>query len=295
MILVTGATGTVGTQLVRTLVQQGAPVRIGVHRQQPATAGAPCVPLDFDSAQTLAPALAGVDTVYLLSQAVIHERALVSAARAAGVRRIVKHSAWRAGDEAFTFGRRHRAVEREIEASGLEWTFLRPNSYMQNVLTSWGEAIRRDGAIYDSVGAARISHIDARDIAAVAARVLTEEGHAGKAYDLSGPRALGHEELAALLSRALGRPIRYVPVSDEEVGQTARAAGWPPQEADALVDLNRYFRSGACAAVSDAVSALLGRWPLDFEQFAREHAAALAAQGTAAAEAASTQLSAPAA
>jgi uncharacterized protein YbjT (DUF2867 family) len=137
----------------------------------------------------------------------MQERAMVKAAREAGVEHIVKQSAWKAGDEGFAIARLHRAVEHAIEQSGMTWTFPRPNFFMQIFVTWFGEIIRNENAICDSVGYAAVSHIDARDIGRVAARVLAEPGHEGKAYDLSGPRALRRDEIAECLSHALGRTI----------------------------------------------------------------------------------------
>lgn len=273
MILLTGATGTVGAHLARTLSLMGVRFRIGVHKRRPELRGAELVPIDYDKPETLGPAFRGVEVVYLLSQAISHERAVVTAARRAGVARVVKHSAWRAGEDGYTFGRWHREIEREIEASGLPWTFLRPNGFMQNVISVFGETILTEGAFYDSVGDARISHIDARDIARVAARVLTEPGHAHKIYELSGPEALTYAQMAKILSRVLERPIEFRQISDDRVRREVLAMGVPAREAAALVDLNRYVREGSAAAVTSTVAELTGRAPTTFEQFVREEAA----------------------
>lgn len=187
----------------------------------------------------------------------------------------MKHSVWGAADEGFSFARWHRPVERAIEASGLAWTHLRPNGFMQNVVNFMGATIKRDGAIYQPAGETRISHIDVRDVAAVALEVLTEGGHAGKAYELSGPAALTYGQIAALLGKVLGREIRYVDISAEQYKQGAMAAGIPADYADALNDLSRYYRGGSAASVTPAVRAITGREPIDFEQFARDHAGAL--------------------
>lgn len=127
----------------------------------------------------------------------------------------MKLSVWGAADEAYSFARWHRAVEREIESSGLAWTFLRPNGFMQNLVNHMGATIKAQGAIYQATADAPMSHIDARDIGAVPARVLTEPGHDGRAYALSGPQALSYGQMAEMLSAALGRRIEYVATSDE--------------------------------------------------------------------------------
>src|SRR5262245_16893538 len=231
MILVTGAAGTVGSGVVRELRAARAGFRVGFRNRRPE--GVEAVGLDLDKPESIAPALAGIETVFLLSSSVSPELNLVRVAGAAGVRRIVKLSVWGAAEEAFVFARWHRAVEKAIEASGLAWTFLRPGGFMQNVVNYMGATIKSQGAFYQSAADARISHIDARDIGAVAARVLTSTGHEGKAYTLTGPEPLGYVDIAATLTRILGRTISYVPISDAEYKQGAMAAGTPEPYADA--------------------------------------------------------------
>lgn len=198
MILVTGAGGTVGSVLLAELKSAGHKPRAAYH--SPAKAekeranGGDAVSLDFAKPETLRPALAGVDRVFLLGTGgrgqADGEIALVRAARAAGVQRLVKLSVWGAAGEQFAFAKIHRSVERAVEASGLAWTFLRPNSFMQNFVNYMGGSIKAQGAIYQPAGDATISHIDVRDVARVAARVLTTTGHEGQSYELSGPQAL---------------------------------------------------------------------------------------------------------
>ena len=273
MILVTGASGTVGTEVVKALGGRSARVRAGYRtRPQNVPAGMESVALDYDRPETIRPALQGVDTLFLLSNTVDPELKVVDEAKRAGVKRIVKLSVIGAAAEGFTFARWHRAVEKYIEASGLAWTFLRPNGFMQNVVNYMGETIRSQSAIYSPAGNAAASHIDARDIGAVGARVLTEKGHDGKAYELTGPAALTDGQIAEILSRVLGRAIRYVPITREQYKQAAVAAGTPEGYADALLDLYRYYAEGKAAVVTPAVRELTGRDPIPFEQFARDHA-----------------------
>ena len=273
MILVTGASGTVGSEVVKALAGRGARLRAGYRtRAQKVPKGVESVALDYDWPDTVRPALKDVETLFLLSSTVDVERKVVDEAKKAGVKRIVKLSVLRAEDEAFAFARWHRAVEKYIEASGLLWTFLRPNGFMQNVVTYMGETIRKESAIYASAGNGAASHVDARDIGAVGAKVLTESGHEGKAYELTGPVALTYGQIAASLTEVLGRPIRYVPISHEQYKQAALAAGTPEGYADALVELNRYYEEGHAARVSPAVRQLTGRDPIAFAQFARDYA-----------------------
>lgn len=231
--------------------------------------------LDFAKPDTLRSAMSGVDTVFLLGTGIRGqieaETNVVDAARAAGVGKLVKLSSWGAQEEQFSIARMHRAVERNIEASGIAWTFLRPNGFMQNFLRS-ADSIRVGGTIAEPAGDARISHVDVRDIARVAALVLTTAGHDGKAYSLSGPEALSYAETAAILARALGKTVTYIPLSDQDAQSGMLAAGIPDFYVDAIIDLNRVYRGGAGAAVTTTVEQLTGHPATSFDRFAREHA-----------------------
>ncbi len=276
MILVTGAAGTIGQEVVKALTERGVRFRAG-HRRRPVQvpSSSESVEVDFTRPQTLGPALRGVETVFLLSNDVASEANLVKAAAAAGVRRLVKLSVMGAPEERFTFARWHRASEQAIEASGMAWTFLRPNGFMQNVVNFMGQTIRGQKTIFTSAPDAPISHVHARDVGAVAAKALTEDGHEGRAYELTGPAAITYRDVARTLTTVLGHEIKVVPISDEDYKKGAVGAGMPEAYADALVDLNRAYREGLAARVSPAVQQLLGRPAISFETFARENAAAL--------------------
>lgn len=282
MILVTGAGGTVGSTLVGELRAVGQNPRVAYHSKEKAeqarSKGLDAVAVDYARRESLPPALAGVDRLFLLGAGgrgqTEAETAVVEAAKAAGVRRLVKLSVIRAETEAYSFAKIHRAVEKAIEASGLAWTFLRPNGFMQNFANYLAPTIKAQNAFYQPAGDARISHVDVRDIARVAAAVLTRDGHDGKAYDLTGPQALSYAEAADVLSRVLGRKITYVALSDDDARKGMIAAGIPDFYADLLVDLNRYYREGHGARVSGDVKSVTGKDPIAFEQFARDSAGA---------------------
>lgn len=282
MILVTGAGGTVGSELVRQLREANIPFRAAFHTPEKAKKardqGIDTVVLDFADPATVAPALEGIDRLFLLfgggGGQTEKEINVVRVAKQKEVRRIVKLSVWGAAGEEFSFARIHRPVEREIEAAGMDFTHLRPNGFMQNFANFYGETIRTQGAFYLPAGEARISHVDVRDIAAVAVKTLSEGGHERSAYELSGPEALTYQQCAEKLSKAAERQIRYLPISDEDFRKGAIAAGIPAMYADALIDLNRYYKEGKGARVSPSVRQILGRDPNSFDRYVRDHAAA---------------------
>jgi uncharacterized protein YbjT (DUF2867 family) len=283
MILVTGGTGTTGKEIIAELQNLGAAgVRALVRDTAKASfirgAGFETVEGDFDRPETLDAALAGVERALLLTppspKTFEFQRDFIDSAKRAGVRRVVKFSAFGADASAPEgFGKWHGQAEDYLKQSGLAWTMLRPNFFMQNLL---GQArqIAAEGRIYQPVGDASASFIDVRDIAAVAARTLVEEGHEGEAYVLTGPEALSYADVAAKLSEATGREVSYVPISPEQFRQGALAAGLPEWLVGALERLNEIFAAGYAAEVTDHVRSVGRKEPITFDQFARDYAQA---------------------
>jgi uncharacterized protein YbjT (DUF2867 family) len=167
----------------------------------------------------------------------------------------------------------HRPVEKDIESSGLAWTFLRPNSFAQNAVTFMAGTIRAQSAFYSASGQARISHVDVRDIAAVALRALSGTDHDGKAYTLTGPEALTYDEMAAELSKATGRPIHHVSLDPSDLRGAMLAEGMSAEIADRMLDLERYYREDNASVVTDDIQRVTGRAPRRFADYAREMAA----------------------
>jgi uncharacterized protein YbjT (DUF2867 family) len=283
MFLITGGTGTAGREIIRQLAGSGATgVRALVRDPSKASfvrdAGFEVVAGDFDKPDTLAPALEGVERALLLTPPSPHtfeqQRAFIEAAKRAGTRRVVKFSAFGADSAAPEgFGKWHGQAEDLLKESGLGWTILQPNFFMQNLLGQAG-SIAGQGVIYQPLGDARASFIDVRDIAAVAARALTEDGHEGKTYILTGPEALSYTDVAAKLSEATGRNITYVAITPEQFRQGALAQGLPEWLVGALERLNEIFAAGYAAEVTDEVRRVGQREPITFDQFARDHAQA---------------------
>ncbi len=283
MICVTGAGGTVGGEVIKQLESAEAPFRAAYFSNEKADAararGVDAVIIDYDRPESLRAAFQGCDRLFLLGPNALNqselERNAVDAAKAAGVRHIVKQSVLGAVEESFSLAKVHRPVEKAIESSGLTWTFLRPNSFMQNVATFMGETIRTEGAFYSASGGAKVSHVDVRDIAAVAVKALTEPNHEGKAYTLSGPEALTYDELASELSKVLGRSISHISLSPSDLKNGMLAEGMPEELADRMLDLERYFREDQASRITDDINQVTGRDPRRFAQYARDCASLL--------------------
>jgi len=191
MILVTGATGNVGRELVPLLASAGLPVRVLVrdkHRMGPIADRIECVEGDLDRPETLGPAMRGIESVYIVSPLTQQVSNVLGAAKAAGVRRIVKQSTIEA-DRSLGPGKWHREQELLIETSGMEWTFLRPTLMMVNLIQWWGETIRRQARVYFPGGKGKAVPVDPRDIASVAFGVLTRPGHKGQNLQSHRPTA----------------------------------------------------------------------------------------------------------
>ena len=277
-ILITGGTGTTGRYILRELRQLGvqprALVRSEAKAEQVRDEGAEPVLGDFAKPDTLGPAMEGIDRVLILSapdaRMVELQSAVVDAAGAAGVRRVVKISALgAAGDAPYQLGRWHGDVERHIEGSGMEWTHLRPHSFMQNLLAS--AASIREGTLYSAMGEGRIPMVDARDVAAVAARLLVQGGLEREAPTLTGPRSVSRAEVAETLGRTIGRKVRYVPVSPEAERQAVLEVGLPQWLADDLVSLSILYASGDVAGPTGVVTRVLGRPARSLDDFARDY------------------------
>jgi uncharacterized protein YbjT (DUF2867 family) len=277
MILITGASGNVGREVVKQALAVGLKIRATF--QSPAVAakapaGLEGVIVDYAKPESIRPALHGVEKIFLVGPPVRELPALeanfVKEVCAAGRKHIVKLSALGGQDSMFPSG--HRDSEENIEASGLPYTFLRPNGFMQNLVNYNANTIRSQNAFYGCQGNGAVSMVDLRDIAAVAVIVLAATGHEGKSYALTGSEALTNEQVAEKISSVAGRKIRYVDLPAAEFKKGILSTGSPEWSADALLDLQRFYREGKASLVTGDVERLTGHKPITFDQFALDYA-----------------------
>ncbi|MEH0986396.1 NmrA family NAD(P)-binding protein [Micromonospora sp. CPCC 205556] len=275
-VLVTGATGRAGRHVARILRAGGHPVRAAANEPGATGPWDEAVPFSFTNRGTWDAAFAGVDRMFLMRPPQIGnvKRDMLPAlerARQLGVRRVVLLSLQGAERNPVV---PHHALEKWLRGSGLEWTFVRPGFFMQNLSTTHAADIRDRDEIVLPAGDGRTSFVDVRDVAAVAALALTEAGHAGRAYTPTGSRALGYGEAAELLTAELGRPIRYVPVGPLRYWRSARGQGMPAGMTLVTLALHTTCRLGLAAGVTTDVRDLLGRPPIGFAQFVHDERAA---------------------
>ena len=279
MILVTGASGTVGKAVLKEVARSGAKHK-AMYRSPgeaaKAPAGTTAVIADFAKKDTLAAALRDAESVYLVCSPIPDlvqlESNMIDASVAAGIRHIVLNSALGAGDYAKSFPSWHRKVEDKLKGTRISFTILRPNSFHQNVLTYFAPSVRAQSAFYSSMGNARVSLLDVRDIAVVAAKALSGGEYSGKTYELNGPEALTYAELAEKISKHAGRPVQYVDIPAEAQRKVMLDQGMPVWQVDALLDLQGYYSSGKGGAVDPLLQNLLGRQPVTMDRFLAEFA-----------------------
>jgi uncharacterized protein YbjT (DUF2867 family) len=276
-ILVTGATGNVGTRLVRSLVASGQRVRAFVRSGEKAKfdPSVEVVTGDFMDKASLKRAVQGVSKMYLLSAASDleeHDANAIDAAKEAGLELVVKHSVVGAAQKASIIPRWHRAGEERLEKSGIPWVFLRPSSFTSNTL-GWVGSVKSAGTVYNPLGNASLPIVHPDDIADVAAAVLTKPGHAGKAYDVTGPESLTTEQQAEILGQVIGKPLKVVALSDEAMKESMLKAGTPAVYVDARVGLVQLLRGIGRIDPSPTVKSLTGQ-NRTFRQWAEANAAA---------------------
>ena len=283
-ILVTGATGNVGSGLIPELIAKGASVRALVRDESQAQglrdAGVEVVIGDLDKPETLDAAFSGVDKVFLLTPPspaqITQARNGIVAAKCSDSPYVVRLSAGAlktAPDSPARVTRQHAEIDAELKASGLPYTILRPHGFMQNTLMA-AQSVASDGSVYMPMKNGKLGMIDVRDIVEVAAKVLTEDGHQGKTYGLTGPASISFHDVAAGLSKALGKEVKYVDVPLEAGREAMVGMGLSEWFADALTEYNKAFSEGLGDFTTGDVEELTGHPARSFETFARDFAQA---------------------
>lgn len=276
-VLVTGATGNTGSILVPALREAGVDVRALVRddsKAQPLKEiGVEIILGDLDRPETIAPALEGVDKIYLLTwngpTQEQQAKNVINAAREVGNPHIVRHSMW--GPEKSRIIQQGYRVDQALKSSALPWTLLKPTFYMQNTMMA-APTIASDGVIYWDVGDGKLGMIDLRDLADAAFAVLTGSGHEGKSYILTGPQAISFHDVAATFSKVLGKDVKYVNVPGEATVESMVGMGFPEWIARGYAELDEGFSENFANRVTDNVETLTGHPARSFEQYARDFA-----------------------
>ena len=277
-IFITGATGTVGQEVIREFSRRGIPVRAGVRKPSQNPQNNPLVnfvEFDYLKPDLVRKALIGVSKIFLLSpfdpKLIDFEISLLQAAQNTGIRHIVKLSVYGAHMEpGISLTRWHQEVEDKIVQSRIPYTILRPNSFMQNFLNYSQTTIQSEGKIFAPAGSGRISFIDVRDIARTVVETLMHERNLNKVYTLTGPDALDHQTVAEIFSLALKRPVVYVDVPELEARAGMAASGMPDWRVKALMELYSLAKSGLTAEVTGAVKDITNQPPIAFAQFVQD-------------------------
>jgi len=278
MITVFGATGTTGAPLVDTLLTKGATVRAVTSNPASLDAlkakGCEAVVASFTDPAALARACNGAEKIYLVTPAHLDMRQwkanVIEAAKAAGVRHVVLATGLGASPKAgLTFGKWHSETQELLKQSGLDWTFVQPTYFVQNLFWQTSN-IGKNGVYHDDLGGP-VAWIHARDIADVAAETLTAPGFEGKGLGLTGPEALTGDDIAALLSEVTGRNVTCAPLSAEDAKAAMVAGGMQDEVAGAMVELASIAPKGYLAGIETTVSDVLGRPARRFTDFIAEN------------------------
>lgn len=272
-MLVTGATGNVGEQLVEDLLNKGAQVRVLIRDPKKAARLGHRVEMaigDLDQPETLQPAMQDIEKLYFVTPDTKQVTNLLEAAKQAGVKHVVKQSTLEA-DRSLGPGRWHREQEELIKSMGFTWTFIRPTMFTSNTIEWWSATIKSQNAVYFPGGKGKVPPVDPRDVASVACAVLTQAGHEGKVYEVTGPEAHTIGEMVQILAKALGKPLRYVNVPAFLAAIWLRRFGMSRELVNGLMETLGALRRNEYAYVTDAVERVGGVKPRSFEVWCHEN------------------------
>ncbi|HEY2546603.1 MAG TPA: NmrA family NAD(P)-binding protein [Candidatus Acidoferrum sp.] len=281
MILITGASGTVGKVVLQEAMQGPSKVR-AMYRSKEDAAKAPrgceAVLADYADKPSLRKALEGVSAVYIVCSPIPQlpelESNMVGACKEAGVKHVVLNSALGARDYAKSFPSWHRKVEDNLKSAGLSYTILQPNSFLQNIVAFNAPSIRAQNAFYAAMGDAKVSHLDIADIAVVAVKALQGGTHAGKTYELNGPEAISNQELARRISKAAGRTVNFVDIPESAQREAMLGLGMPEWQVTALIELQQYYKQGGAGKTDNLLKSLIVREPITVDQYLAANAGA---------------------
>ena len=290
-ILVTGATGTVGSEVVKQLALSSSSIdkkiiRAGVHSLNKVDKLkqyklVEIVNMDYYKSETITTALQNIDKLFWLTPLTLNTTQissnLVKEAQKTDIKHIVKLSVMGADFEtATTIARLHRQEEKIIVESGIPYTFLRPVGFMQNFINFFGQTIKNQNAFYLPAGDGKVSFVDVRDIAAVAVKTLVandnDNQHIGKAYVITGDELLTYKQAAEIISKELGKKINYVNISDEDDRKAMNGIGMEDWLIDGMMELYSIIKDGHAAQITNTVEQIVGKKPISFSQFAKEYA-----------------------
>lgn len=281
-ILVTGATGTVGREIIKQLsIVDGVRVRAGVHsvikgENLKRLPDVEVVEMEFTNPDALHAAFTHADKMFMITPFTDNQvemaKALVDEAKKAGVKHIVNLSTLGVDEEPHNqLGRWHREIEQYVADSGIPFTFLRPSSFMQNFVNYSSKDIKEANTIYMPADNSKVGYIDSRDIASVGVEVLKGNGHEGMVYDLTGPEALSVHEVATLMSDVTGKLIKFVNVPEETARDAMQQEGLSNRMIDAMLELHGAYKKGQGGYVTNGVEELTGRKPHTFRQFVQDY------------------------
>ncbi len=281
MILITGATGTIGSNLTYILSHTGVPLRImvrDIEKLNPTfkELNIDIVEGDFNEPETIEKCLVGVEKAFLSSPGdqnlALFQNNFIEVAVEANINSIVKLSIIGAAPDAlFTIGKAHFQIEQKIERSGIDFTHLRPHSLMQNFF-QYASFIRKEGAFLAPMGEGKIPMVDARDVSMVAAATLTTKGHEGSIYELTGPEAISYFDAAEIFTKVLGKTIKFIDVPLDNTRDMLKNGGWPDWMIEDMLSLYKFFKEGRASKMTDTVEKLLDRKAMTFENFVRDYA-----------------------
>lgn len=284
MILVTGASGSVGGAVLNAVLKRGNAVTAGYRSADDARSvppGAKTIVADFTDKGSLRRALTDVEALFLVCSPIPQltelESNVIDVAGETGVRHLVLNSSAGAGRWNKSFPKWHAQAEEKLKSSEVPFSIIRPNSFMENILAFYAPTIRTQDAFYAAMGESRVSLVAVEDIAESAARLLVGKGE-NRIYELNGPEAVTYSELAQKITQVSGRSIHYRDLSIEEIKKSLLSTGMPEWQATALVELQEYYLTGRGGELTPDVQQLTGRSPKTLDSFLTENAAAFRKQ-----------------